>query len=64
MSDKAYEHMYKLDRPEFIAWYEDLVEIAKESKSNLDFSYKGLWVDFYDEGLTPEEAIEKKIQMS
>lgn len=60
MSDKAYEHMYKLDRPEFIAWYEEVVRVARENKNNVDLSYKGLWVDFFDDGLTPEQAIEQK----
>ncbi|HBR3033964.1 hypothetical protein [Escherichia coli] len=64
MSEKDYDHLHRIDRPEFIEWYFKVVNIVKENKYEHDVSYKGLWVDLYEEGLTPEEAIEKKTQMS
>ncbi|EOV5314327.1 hypothetical protein RAH17_16880 [Klebsiella pneumoniae] len=63
MHNDGYEHIHRLDRQEFIAWYEEVVRVARENKSNVDLSYKGFWVDFFDDGLTPEQAIEQKIKV-
>nr|DAL17512.1 MAG TPA_asm: protein of unknown function (DUF5419) [Caudoviricetes sp.] len=64
IDDNPMENLRRIDRPEFVEWYLKVVDIVKETGSGHDISYKGLWVDFYDDGLTPEEAIEKKTQIS
>ncbi|ENL3820861.1 hypothetical protein ACQE7P_22685 [Klebsiella pneumoniae] len=41
--------------PPFDEWFSEIVSLAKEN--NLRPVYKGAWVDFFDKGMTPSEAI-------
>ncbi|HDE1488664.1 hypothetical protein [Klebsiella quasipneumoniae] len=41
--------------PPFDKWFSEIVSLTKES--NLRPVYKGAWVDFFDNGMTPSEAI-------
>ncbi|HIE9218822.1 TPA: hypothetical protein ACXP8K_003572 [Klebsiella pneumoniae] len=43
--------------PPFESWFLDLIALAAEQKK--DPVYKGYWVDAFDLGLTPAEAIQR-----
>ena len=43
--------------PPFESWFLDLIALAAEQ--NKDPVYKGYWVDAFDLGLTPAEAIQR-----
>lgn len=62
-NDNPMDNLRRIDRHEFVEWYLKVVDIVKENGTGHDTSYKGLWVDFYDDGLTPQEAIDKKTQL-
>ncbi|WP_447716884.1 hypothetical protein [Pluralibacter gergoviae] len=61
MSEKDYDYLHRIDMPEFEEWFQKVAELVEAGGKPLDISYKGLWVDLYADGLTPEQAILSKI---
>ncbi|MCJ5241635.1 hypothetical protein NXF52_28495, partial [Klebsiella pneumoniae] len=50
----------ELTEPPFETWFRDVVEPVKNGGHSMDIvAYKGEWVDFFTDGLTPKEAVIK-----
>ncbi|HCB0947289.1 TPA: hypothetical protein MYM79_005398 [Klebsiella pneumoniae] len=51
----------ELTEPPFETWFRDVVELVKNSGYSMDIvAYKGEWVDDFSDGLTPENAFNKR----
>ncbi|EPM0388901.1 TPA: hypothetical protein RSS07_005169 [Klebsiella pneumoniae] len=52
----------ELTEPPFETWFRDVVELVKNGGHSMDIvAYKGEWVDYFSDGLTPENALSKRI---
>ncbi|MBV0712276.1 hypothetical protein KTO06_27685, partial [Klebsiella pneumoniae] len=52
----------ELTEPPFETWFRDVVELVKNSGYSMDIvAYKGEWIDSFSDGLTPENALSKRI---
>lgn len=50
----------ELTEPPFETWFSDVVELVENGGYSMDIvKYKGEWVDFFTDGLTPKEAVIK-----
>ncbi|HBR6074111.1 TPA: hypothetical protein L9029_005456, partial [Klebsiella pneumoniae] len=54
----------ELTEPPFETWFRDVVELVKNGGHSMDIvAYKGEWVDYFSEGLTPEDAFIKRMAL-
>lgn len=54
----------ELTEPPFETWFRDVVELIKNGGHSMDIvKYKGLWIDYFSEGLTAEYAVKKTIYL-
>lgn len=52
----------ELTEPPFETWFRDVVELVKNSGYSMDIvAYNGEWIDSFSDGLTPENALSKRI---
>lgn len=52
----------ELTEPPFETWFRDVVELVKNSGYSMDIvAYKGEWIVSFSDGLTPENALSKRI---
>lgn len=46
----------------FVLWFEQVIELSKSVEMlKISTAYRGNWVDYYSEGLTPEEALKASL---
>ncbi|HHZ7801589.1 TPA: hypothetical protein ACWME0_001068 [Klebsiella pneumoniae] len=51
----------ELLEPPFETWFRNLVSLARDKGHSIELvAYKGMWVDAFSEGYTPEEALTKR----
>lgn len=54
----------ELTEPPFETWFREVVELVKNDGHSMDIvAYKGLWVDYFSEGLTAEDSVKKTIAL-
>ncbi|MDZ3511961.1 hypothetical protein M2E43_23960, partial [Klebsiella pneumoniae] len=54
----------ELTEPPFETWFRDVVELVKNGGHSMDIvAYNGEWVDYFSEGLTPEDAFIKRMAL-